>query len=133
MNRRDRAHDLATALVTGFGRDLVVPIPVIAEVDHLVRSRIGADAARAFLAALASGEHRVAEVTPGLLRRATEIDAQHADLDLGFVDAAVMAFAERSELSILTFDFQDFRATRPVHGHWRLVVDEAVYTRATAI
>ena len=131
VDRWDPAHDLAAALVTGFGRRLTVPVPVIAEVDHLVRSRRGADAARALLAALAAGEHQVVEVTPGLLRRAVEIDARHADLDLGFVDAAVMAIAERHELPILTFDFEDFRASRPARGHWQLVVDEALYADAT--
>jgi hypothetical protein len=117
--------------VTGFGRDLIVPVPVIAEADHLVRARVGPGPARLLLAALAAGEHRVAEVTAALLRRAAELDAQHADLDLGFADAAVMAIAERHELPILTFDFEDFRASRPGRGHWRLVVDEALYADAT--
>ncbi|MGH3129941.1 MAG: type II toxin-antitoxin system VapC family toxin, partial [Gaiellaceae bacterium] len=124
-------HQLAAALVTGFGRDLIVPVPVIAEADHLVRSRVGPGAARLLLGAIAAGEHRVAELTPALLRRAAEIDAQHADLDLGFVDAAVMAIAERHELPILTFDFGHFRATRPWSGYWRLVVDEARYADET--
>ena len=33
-------------------------------------------------------------MTPGLLRRAVELDVQYADLDLGLVDASVMAIAE---------------------------------------
>jgi uncharacterized protein len=104
---------------------------VIAEADHLVRSRVGAGPARALLAALAAGEHEVAEVTAGLLRRAAGIDARYADLGLGFVDAAVMAIAERHELPIVTFDFEHFRATRPASGHWRLVVDEPLFAEAT--
>jgi hypothetical protein len=34
------------------------------------------------------------------------IDAQFADLSLGYTDAIVMAIAERDGLPILTFDFQ---------------------------
>jgi hypothetical protein len=42
-----------------------------------------------------------------------------------------MAFAERHDLPILTFDFRDFRATAPERGDWRLVVDESRYLDAT--
>jgi hypothetical protein len=54
-----------------------------------------------------------------------------ADLDLGFVDGAVMALAERMRVPILTFDFGHFRATRPARGLWHLVVDEPRYAEAT--
>jgi uncharacterized protein len=116
--------------VARIGRNLIVPEPVIVEVDQLARSRVGADAARLFLAALDAGEHEVAYLSPGLLRRAIEIDRRYGDLDLGFADATVMAIAERHKLPILTFDFEHFRATRPPRGHWRLVVDEARYAES---
>lgn len=125
MNRSERAHRVAADLVGAFGRSLVVPLPVVTEVDHLLRARVGLGPARAFLAALAGGEHEIAYLSPGLLRRAVEIDQRHADLDLGFADASVMAVAERNELPILTFDFADFRAAPPAAGAWSLVIDEA--------
>ena len=130
-NRKDHAHGLAAALVTRLGRELLVPDPVIVEVDQLLRHRVSAEAARLFLSSMAQGEHMVTFLSPGLLRRAVEIDSRYRDLDLGFADSAVMAVAERTELPILTFDFQDFRATTPSRGHWKLVVDEARYREAT--
>jgi hypothetical protein len=130
-NARDEAHGLAAALVTEIGRELVVPMTVVVETDQLLRSRVGAHAARLFLASLASAEHRMAFLSPGLLRRAAEIDAQYADLDLGVTDATVMSYAERHRSPVLTFDFEHFRATRPARGYWRLVVDEARYREAT--
>jgi uncharacterized protein len=132
-NRRDQAHALAAALVTQLGRDLLVPDPVLLEVDQLLRARVNAHAARLFLHSVAIGEHTVAFLSPGVLRRAVDIDAQFADLDLGLADAAVMACAERADLPILTFDFSHFRAAPPPTGHWRLVVDEARYADATAL
>jgi predicted nucleic acid-binding protein len=66
-----------------------------------------------------------------LFRRAAEIDSTFADLDLGYVDAALMAVAEHYDLPVLTFDFGHFRATRPRHGYWRLVVDESRYVAET--
>jgi hypothetical protein len=104
---------------------------VIVEVDQLMRARVGARAARLFLAALDAGEHEVAYLSSGILRRAMEIDGRYGDLDLGLADASVMAVAERRRLPILTFDFEHFRATRPLRGYWRLVVDEARYAEST--
>jgi predicted nucleic acid-binding protein len=130
-NRRDQAHSLAAALVTQLGRELLVPDPVLVEVDQLLRTRVGSHAARLFLNAVATGEHTVAFLSSGLLRRAVELDTSFADLDLGLADTAVMACAERHDLPILTFDFAHFRATRPRSGYWRLVVDEARYADGT--
>jgi hypothetical protein len=104
-----------------------VPEPVIVEVDQLLRSRVGGDSARLFLEAIAAGEHTLVGGSPSLLRRAVAIDAQFADLQLGYTDAAVMAVAEREDLPILTFDFQHFRAAHPAGGYWRLVIDEHRY------
>lgn len=102
---------------------------MIVEVDQLLRSRVGGHAARLFLESLAAGEHSVLYLSPALLRRAVEFDATFADVDLGYADAAVMAIAERDRLAVLTFDFEHFRATRPAHGFWQLVVDEHRYQR----
>lgn len=125
VNARERSHRVAADLVGAFGRSLVVPLPVAVEVDYMLRRRVGLHAARSFLAALANGEHEVGFLSPGLLRRAVEIDERHADLDLGIADASVMAVAERYELPILTFDFADFRAAEPVGRPWAMVIDEA--------
>jgi uncharacterized protein len=113
--------------VSELGRDLLVPEPVIVEVDQLLRSRVGSHAARLFLESVAAGEHSVVSVSPRLLRRAVALDAAYADLDLGYTDATVMAIAERDRLPILTFDFTHFRATRPERGFWQLVIDEHRY------
>ncbi len=131
-NSRDRAHRLASVLVLQLGRDLIIPDLVLVEVDQLLRARIGEGAARTFLAAVAAGEHAVAFLSEGLLRRAVEIDNRFSDLDLGLVDASVMAYAERHDLPLFTFDFEDFRAAPPESGHWQLVIDEARYAEATS-
>jgi predicted nucleic acid-binding protein len=130
VNRRDEAHQLAAELITRLGRNLVVPAAVLVEVDHLARARVGDHAARLFLGDIAAGVHRVAYTTPGLLKRAVDIDARHADVRLGLVDAVVMAVAEQHDNAVLTFDFTDFRAVSPGSGAWRMVVDEARYRDA---
>lgn len=129
-DRDDRAHDLASALVSGAGTGLVVPEAVAVEVDWLLRSRKGPGPARAFLAALVAGSPRRRVLSVEQFARAVEIDRTYADLGLGLADASVMALAEAEEAPILTFDFSHFRATtdrdrRP----WRLVIDEAGLAR----
>lgn len=130
-DRRDPAQRLAAGLLATLGRDLLIPEPVLVETDHFLRARIHPEVARKFLDAVSRGEHRVIFLTPGLFRRAVEIDARYADLDLGLTDGVVMACAERFGAPVFTFDFRSFRATKPEKGEWRLLVDEATLRDAT--
>lgn len=123
-DRRSSVHRLAGGLIGELGRDLVLLDVVLAESDYLLRARVGVRSARHLLAAVVAGTHSSAFVSPGLLRRASELDSQYADLELGLVDASIMAYAERHDLPILTFDFRDFRATSSERGPWRLVLSE---------
>ena len=132
LDRNDPAHGMATAILGRLRRDAIVPSPVMVEVDHLARKRIGDYAARSFMKTVVGGAHEIAFATQGLMRRAVELDSRYADLRLGLVDACVMAIAERQDLPILTFDFTDFRATESATGPWRLAIDEQVFQREIA-
>lgn len=129
IDRRDPAYAMAVTVLGRLGREAVVPSPVVVEVDHLARKRVGAEAARRFLRNIAGGSHRVEYMTAGLMRRAVELDGAYADLNLGIVDGCVMAIAERHEMPIFTFDFTDFRATESAAGPWRLAIEEDVFQR----
>lgn len=129
IHQRDPAHQMARTSMARLRRRAVLPSPVLVEADYLIRSRAGASAARAFLKSIAKGTHEVAYMTAGLMQRAAELDAKYADLNLGFVDASVMAIAERHEMPIFTFDFRGFRATESATGPWRLALDEHLYAR----
>lgn len=129
IHQRDPAHRMARDSMARLRRRAVLPSPVLVEADHLIRARAGGAAARMFLKSIAKGVHEVAYMTAGLMQRATELDAKYADLGLGFVDASVMAIAERHEMPIFTFDFTDFRATESATGPWRLAVGEDVFRR----
>ena len=87
--------------------------------------------ARAFLRSVDAGRYERIVLTSSLFSRAIEIEARYASLDLGIVDASVMAIAEAEDAPILTFDFEAFRAAPPTRGGaWRLVVSEAEYRRS---
>ncbi len=130
LNASDEAHALAAMLIGLEGRDLVVPDPVVVEVDHLARRHLGDEPARRFLQALSSGAYTRGVLTTTLFAEAVAIDRHYADLGLGIADTSVMALAAATGHPILTFDFRDFRAAPPRSGgSWPLVLDEARYAQ----
>lgn len=132
VDQDDRAHRLARSIISDLGRDLLVPDAVVVEVDYLLRRRISHAVARAFLEDLMAGALTRVPIAGALFERAVEYDRRYADLGLGIADASVMALAEAERAPVLTFDFADFRAAPPLRGgHWRLLVDEDLYRRAT--
>lgn len=132
VRRDERSHGLAARLIAEFGSELLIPDAVVVEAALLLRGRVSPRAARAFLEDVATGVLQRVSLEPSLFRRAVEYERTHADLDLGIVDACVMALAEAKRASILTFDFADFRATRPLRGgYWQLVIDEDRFRRLT--
>ena len=106
----DAWHERALALLKSARSGLVVPSPVIPEVDHLLGRRLGRSACEAFYRGLAEGFFHVADLPKGGYARVAEINAAFADLKLGFVDAAVVAIAEFVDVRrIATTDLRDFR------------------------
>jgi hypothetical protein len=93
-DRSDRWHRAAAALITAELGGLLVPAPVVPEVDHLLGVRIGREARRLFYRGLVEARYLMVDVPQERVRRVAEIDAQFADLELGFVDAAIVALAE---------------------------------------
>ena len=114
---RDRLHDAVGDLLRAEAGDLVVPAPVSAEVDYLIRGRGSALAARAFLRDVAAGRFRVEGLTADEHGTAARLDEQYADLDLGLADLSVVILAHRFRTRrLLTFDDRDFRAIAPLSG-----------------
>ncbi len=97
-DRSDSWHERAVALMRSERGGLVVPAPVIPEVDHLLGERLGGEARRVFCRGLAEGAYLVRDLAGEGYRRVLEIDRQFADLEIGFVDAAIVAIAEGLDL-----------------------------------
>ena len=114
---RDRLHGAVGDLLRAEDGDLVVPAPVSAEVDYLIRRRGSALAARAFLRDVAAGRFRVEGLTADEHSTVARLDEQYADLDLGLADLSVVLLAHRFRTRrLLTFDERDFRAVAPLSG-----------------
>lgn len=112
-DRRDDWHARSRELIESEAGGLIVPAPVIPEVDHLLGRRLGSDAQSVFYKGLAGGAFFVADLQQDGYARVLALNRQYRDLRLGFVDAAVMAIAERLELGrIATTDRRHFGAVQ---------------------
>jgi predicted nucleic acid-binding protein len=95
-------------------QSLLVPVTVIPEAAYLMRKRLGAAAETRFCESLAAGEIAIESLTPRDLGRCVEL--LHIYNFLGFVDASLVAIAERLKLgTLVTADRHDFTRVRPAH------------------
>lgn len=95
-------------------RILLVPVTVLPEVSYLLRSRLGAGAENLFIASVAAGELSLEGLKSSDVARSSELMERYDFL--GFVDASIVAIAERLRLpALVTTDRRDFRRVRPKH------------------
>lgn len=108
-DRDDRWHQPVRQLLEAEPGTLVLPSPVIPEVDYLLGTAIGFDAQIAFYEDLVAPAYLVAELGEADLPRVLELNLRYHELRLGFVDAAVMATAEGLGIGrVATTDRRDF-------------------------
>ena len=111
IDRRDHYHLPIKKLFEDRRDDWVVPWAILPEVDYLVAKTVNARTAQIFLTDVAAGAYQMEWGGDADVRRASELNRQYADLELGLVDAVVMAIAERLEAwAIATFDRRHFGA-----------------------
>lgn len=112
----DDHHEQCLALLRDYAGPLAVPILVVAEVTHLVGTRLGAQAEVRFLGDVASGAFVTVSVEQQDWIRMAELVATYHDLPLGTVDASVVAAAERLGITtVATLDRRHFGVIRPNH------------------
>ena len=115
-DRDDAHHQACSDWFDHHSGTVIVPAPVIVEVCWLLARRVGPAAEAAFLAGIAGGDPRIESLTGIDYQRAAQLVDRYADLDLGFVDASVIAVAERLGIdTVATINHRDFRVVRPAH------------------
>jgi predicted nucleic acid-binding protein len=103
-------------MIENVREDLVVPTCVLVEVDYWTRKLLGTESWDVFVEDVAEGAYRLEPLTLGDLERASELERAYANLDLGLVDASVIALCERlNEPKVATLDRRDFSVVRPRH------------------
>jgi predicted nucleic acid-binding protein len=116
LDAGDPAHKRSVAMVDEVSEDLVVPVCVLVEVDYWVQKLLGPATWEIFVDDVSSGAYRLEKLTIGDLQRAAELELQYDTLDLGLVDASVIALCERlGETKVATLDHRHFSVVRPAH------------------
>lgn len=116
LDRSDADHAACRQLIEAADEPLVIPAPVLVEVDYWIHARLHAGVLDALLDDIVAGAYRVEELRHEDYRRIRELCDRYADSDVGFVDAAVLAVVERlNEPRLATLDHRHFRALRPRH------------------
>ena len=116
LDRRDAAFERTRRLLRANQERLVIPAPVLVEVDQLVSRWLPPQVFVDLLDDVAAGAYRIEELHPTDYRRIHDLCARYADADIGFVDAAVLAVVERlNEPKLATLDHRHFGLMRPRH------------------
>ena len=124
LDRRERHHHVVRSLFTADPDAWILPWAVLPEVDYLTASRLGARVHALWMADLAAGAYAVEWGSEADLAAAHALTRTYAELQLGLVDAVVMAVSERLRADIATLDLRDFGAVRLSH-HPRLLPRDA--------
>jgi hypothetical protein len=115
LNRQDPDHERCAAML-GEWDDLLIPSPVLVEIDYWLIKLADAKVWSEFVADIVSGAYRIVHPNDGDLIRTVELEAGYSDLDLGFVDASIVAICERLEqTTVATLDRRHFSVVRPRH------------------
>lgn len=112
-NKRDEEHAPVKA-VYAQQQKILVPQTVLTEVAYLLNRDVGSTQLIKFLESLPISRFQLIGLIAQDIVRTAAILSQYQDSRIDFVDASVMAVAERYNLNtILTLDRRDFSLYRP--------------------
>lgn len=113
---QDSHHEQAVGFAKRAKERLLVPQIVLPEVYHVLSRHVSYQSALLFLRKLSDPRVELIALVADDVVRAVQIMAQYRSSEFDFVDAAIMALAERLHVrTALTFDHRDFRLFRPAH------------------
>ena len=116
IDASDAWHERVVAWWQQSRADVILPATILPEVSYLLQARIGEHAEQAFVRSIADGELVVESLEDSDYPRIADVMRSYSDFPLGFVDASVVAMAERLEARVvLTTDRRHFGVVRPRH------------------
>ncbi|MBI5853828.1 MAG: PIN domain-containing protein [Nitrospirae bacterium] len=112
----DGWHDRVRTFLDTARIRMIVPLTVLPEAAYLIGTHLGAAAELAFIRSVERGEVKAEGLKRDDVTRTIEVMETYLDANLGFVDASLVAIAERLKIrDILTTDRRDFALVRPRH------------------
>jgi uncharacterized protein len=127
LDRSAQHHLACRALIETSEETLVIPSPVLVEVDIWIHERLEPGVLLALLADVEAGAYAVENLQPPDYTRVRQICDRHSQAGVGFVDAAVLAIIERlDEPKLATLDHEHFAAIPPRHCDALTLLPDAV-------
>jgi predicted nucleic acid-binding protein len=124
LDESDPDHHVCRELLESVTEPLVVPAPVLVELDYWLRKLASVDVWLTFCEEVSAGAYRVHATDDRLLVAAARLQATYADTPIGFVDAAVAAICEAlGEKRVATLDRRHFAVLRIGGEPLRIVPD----------
>lgn len=116
LDADDPDHPACAELLSNANEILVLPALTLAEVDYWCQRRLRPQAWLEFLEDVLAGAYSAEHPTQADLERCLELQRAYADLEVGVVDASVLALVERlGESKLATLDHRHFATMRPGH------------------
>lgn len=116
LDRSDADHQACRRLIEEAAEPLIIPAPVLVEVDYWIHTRLHPGVLTALLDDIVDGSYVVQDLRPEDYLRIRDLCDRYADSNIGFVDAAVLAVVERlNETKLATLDRRHFGLLRPRH------------------
>ena len=117
LNGKDDHHTEVSAVAKIAEREpIILPIPAITEITYLLQRDLGIEAVATFLENLPETDFILETPTAEDYQRAAEILRKYNDANIDFVDACIVAIAERLNVTkILTVDRRHFGIFKPLH------------------
>lgn len=116
VDERDRYSSQALRILDEIYEEVVLPVPAVTETAYFVSKNLGAAALARFVGSVPNMGITLENPIRSDYLRASEILAKYNDANLDFVDACIVAIAERLNITkILTIDRRHFSMFRPAH------------------
>lgn len=116
LDADDNGHRQTLKSVEAVAETLLIPDIVLPEISYLVNKYLGVEAEIKLLSSIEDGELALETFLPQDVSRVSQLIAAYRDSRIGFVDAAIVAIAERlGVVKVFTLD-KHFRMIRPRHA-----------------
>jgi len=117
LDVNDLDHERCRDFLADAPEQIVVPAPVVVELEWMTTSRVGRDEFDDFLDDVETGRVRVEPLNAEDYARIRVLLRTYADFPLGLIDASVVAICERlGEHKVATLDHRHFSVIRPKHA-----------------
>src|SRR5829696_4104201 len=122
IDSKQRMHQPCAEALAKTRPPLLLSPFVLAELDYLVTTRVGATARMSLLGEVERGAYDLQPFTASDIRNATAVIERHADLGISLADASLVVLAARHNThEVLTLDERHFRVLSANRKPFRLL------------